>query len=254
MTAVLKILGLVSGEPSPFDEQFLQEYDPERDGVNPTDGRPMFAHIVTTPDLANAKRYPDKAAAMEDYRRVCQRDPHGGRKTQDGRPNRPLTAFTAQAMDAGDDVKLRDLDDSELAAIQRIASERRDPDASPICDFCSSPEVRWSYNATDFGHSKGGWAACDACSGLIEAGRWQALARRSAESFVAKYRAEVGMNVSLDEQVPEFRRLHAGFREHRWGERERYEPGDDRPADTTAAPRLTLNGRIYVLDGGNRQR
>jgi hypothetical protein len=87
----IRILGLVAGEPSPFDGQWLVEYDPTRPGSDPH-GRPMFAHIVTTPDAAKALRFPDVAAAVDYYR------------ADSGLPyprNRPLTAFTVMFEDPG---------------------------------------------------------------------------------------------------------------------------------------------------------
>lgn len=47
--AIIEILGLVDGSPSPFDRQFLVEFDPDRPGVAP-DGRPIIFHLVTTTD------------------------------------------------------------------------------------------------------------------------------------------------------------------------------------------------------------
>jgi len=82
--AKIKILGLANGEPTPFDEQYVVEYDPSRSGVDPA-GRPMIAHLVTTADPAKAKEY-TTAEALEQLRRS-----HGVRF--DGKPNRPLTAF-----------------------------------------------------------------------------------------------------------------------------------------------------------------
>lgn len=60
-----------------------------------------------------------------------------------------------------------------------------------ICDFCSSPDVAWSYPAMDFQvvdpqlgwGSRGGWAACDTCHGYIEDGDRKALAQRSIDLF-----------------------------------------------------------------------
>lgn len=89
MSVVIKIEGLINGQPTPFDGEYLVEYDPERDGTAP-DGSPMLAHIVTTPDLAEAKKFPDFIEAAECWKRVCKRTP----RRPDGKPNRPLTAFT----------------------------------------------------------------------------------------------------------------------------------------------------------------
>jgi hypothetical protein len=90
---LIQIVGM-SADPlgiarSPFDGQFLVEYDPARDGVDPL-GRPMVAHLVTSPSRAAALRFTDPTDAFELWRSVDPRDP----VRPDGRPNRPLTAFT----------------------------------------------------------------------------------------------------------------------------------------------------------------
>lgn len=67
------------------------------------------------------------------------------------------------------------------------------PADEPICDFCSSKEVTWSYNAEDFSvpeaewGSRGGWAACDTCHDLIEADQREALLLRSVETFFIRH-------------------------------------------------------------------
>lgn len=66
-----------------------------------------------------------------------------------------------------------------------------------VCDFCSSPDVVWSYPARDFGlatahadtgevvpgisiiASGGAWAACECCAKLIEADDRGALMERA---------------------------------------------------------------------------
>ncbi len=66
----------------------------------------------------------------------------------------------------------------------------------PICDFCSSPDVAWQYEAISANvfeiedltlASVGGWAACETCSALIEAGDREGLRQHSlatlAETF-----------------------------------------------------------------------
>lgn len=84
-----------------------------------------------------------------------------------------------------------------------------------ICDFCSSPDPGWRCPAISFpvfevrSASEGDWAACDACAALIRAGDRTGLARRSAETFSARY------GVRLD--VAPFLDLHARFFEHRCG-------------------------------------
>src|SRR5262245_24263520 len=88
---VIRIIGLGSSvDSTPFDNQFLKEYDPERDGIDAW-GRTMDAHVVTTPNVREAIRFKDQLDAWEFYRQVCKRRP---RRRPDRKPNRPLTAFT----------------------------------------------------------------------------------------------------------------------------------------------------------------
>ena len=49
----------------------------------------------------------------------------------------------------------------------------------PICDFCSSPDVVWQYDAI----SAGVWAACEVCSALIKAGDREGLIKHSFATF-----------------------------------------------------------------------
>lgn len=87
----IRIIGLVDGQPSAYDGQYVVEYDPGRDGVEPGSGRPMLCHLVTTPDRAAARQLSFREA-MELLRLVDPRRP----VRPDGRPNRPLTAFTVE--------------------------------------------------------------------------------------------------------------------------------------------------------------
>jgi hypothetical protein len=93
MSYVIRLVGLAAGEPTSLDGQYLVEYDPDRRGVDPA-GRPMLAHVVCTPNVAEAKRYTTPREALDEWRRPSMRWPDEGRFPPDGRPNRPLTAYT----------------------------------------------------------------------------------------------------------------------------------------------------------------
>ncbi|MFE9412395.1 hypothetical protein ACFYN0_26905 [Streptomyces sp. NPDC006704] len=64
---------------------------------------------------------------------------------------------------------------------------------TPKCDFCSQPEALWGYLVTGeaapkrkwytSSHFDDPWAACTACTDLIEAGKWGALTRRCARTI-----------------------------------------------------------------------
>lgn len=85
MVVCIQIVSLSDGSESPFDGQYLVEYDPSRPGVDPR-GEPMTAHLVTTPNRGNAREFRNTLEALE-----CWRQAHGTRP--DGKPNRPLTAY-----------------------------------------------------------------------------------------------------------------------------------------------------------------
>lgn len=97
----MQIQGLSNGAPSPFDGEYLVEYDPERDGMT-ADGQPLIAHIVCSRDLAEAQRFEDLKALHAEWMRVCERDPHGGRLTPGSGLNRPLTAFNIEVTKVDD--------------------------------------------------------------------------------------------------------------------------------------------------------
>ena len=88
---VIQIIGLVTGAASVFDSEFVVEYDASRPDST---GNDSTCHLVTTPNLADATRYP-AAEAFELWRSVDQRNPVRG----DGKPNRPLTAFHVAFLD-----------------------------------------------------------------------------------------------------------------------------------------------------------
>lgn len=54
MPYVMKIMNDATGRPTPFDGQYVVEYDPTRNGSY--QGRPMSMHLVCTPDITQARR------------------------------------------------------------------------------------------------------------------------------------------------------------------------------------------------------
>lgn len=101
-----------------------------------------------------------------------------------------------------------------------------------ICDFCSSPDVRWIYPADSFdirmkheptgglfeARSELAWTACDECSTLIEDNDWVKLTKRSADKFCL-------MTGNPPEHIIQATTkflavVHREFRIHRRGERQ----------------------------------
>jgi hypothetical protein len=103
------------------------------------------------------------------------------------------------------------------AAFTRPAREAK-PDATMLCDFCSSPAPAWSYPAASFidlmgSHSIGDWIACEDCHALIEADDRDGLARRAVAALADKVDPEWSLAYCRD--------LHRRFRAHRTGPAER---------------------------------
>lgn len=93
MSAIIQLVGLASGQPTPIDGQYLVEYDPTRPGHLP-DGRELLAHVVTTPDPTKARRFADAAEA------------HGVWTAPSGLAyprNAPLTAYTIVLLPVDED-------------------------------------------------------------------------------------------------------------------------------------------------------
>jgi hypothetical protein len=88
---VMKIVGLASGGTTPIDGLYLMEYDPGRDGN--IGGRPTGAHILCTPHRESAIKFKSLHELTETWRMTDPRNP----TRPDGRPNRPLTAFTIES-------------------------------------------------------------------------------------------------------------------------------------------------------------
>jgi hypothetical protein len=87
MSAIIQILGLASGEPSEADGQYVKSYTP--------DGHEGAGDLVLTRHRGQAKHYASKGAAMEERKRVSATHP----TRSDGRPNRPMSAFTVSIED-----------------------------------------------------------------------------------------------------------------------------------------------------------
>jgi hypothetical protein len=89
MRAVIQIQGLANGEPSGADGQYVKSYTP--------DGNEGAGDLELTRHRGQAKRYASKAEAMDDWKRVSSTHP----TRSDGRPNRPMSAFTVLIEDDG---------------------------------------------------------------------------------------------------------------------------------------------------------
>jgi hypothetical protein len=104
---VVRIIGLVSGRPTPMDLRWVVDYDPTRPGYDPA-GNPMLCHLVTTADVREARRF-SRADAI-----ACIRQADGLRP--DGKPNRPISAFTLEIHPADEPSAW---DAAALAALRR---------------------------------------------------------------------------------------------------------------------------------------
>jgi hypothetical protein len=90
----------------------------------------------------------------------------------------------------------------------------------PICDFCLSTSVKWSYPVESFDVPKyhftsvGDWATCNKCSDVIENNDVVGLEKRSKDSIPE------GCEFMEMEALDFIHLLHTGFWEHKLGGRE----------------------------------
>ena len=84
----IRIVGAADGKPTPFDGEYLLEYDPRVPGIDP-EGRMMDAHLLTVAEKEKARKFGGVEEAIR-----CYRQEAGVR--WDGLPNRPLTGFTVE--------------------------------------------------------------------------------------------------------------------------------------------------------------
>lgn len=85
MNVVMKLVELASGQPTVDDDRYLKACDFEFD-----DGRGL---IETTDKIEEAMRFESFIDAMEYWRTSPANHPT---RLTDGKPNRPLTAYTVQ--------------------------------------------------------------------------------------------------------------------------------------------------------------
>lgn len=76
--------------PTPHDGRWLVEYDPDQMGTDEW-GRPMICHLVSTDDPREALELPPVEMMA-----LWRKDSTTLAPRADGRPQRPLTAFTVE--------------------------------------------------------------------------------------------------------------------------------------------------------------
>jgi len=85
----IQIVGLASGDRTPFDGQWIKSYDPNYVWPDGYDG----GLLVTTNNPEEAIGFSDGVEAAQFWQTVAPA-PYDVRP--DGKPNRPLTAFTVE--------------------------------------------------------------------------------------------------------------------------------------------------------------
>jgi hypothetical protein len=86
MSYYLKMVGLATGEASDLDGLYVKAYDP--------DFRWGRGEIVGTKDKDEALKFETLQGALTEYRRTSKVRP----LRPDGKPNRPLTAYTIEVV------------------------------------------------------------------------------------------------------------------------------------------------------------
>jgi hypothetical protein len=86
----MRFIGLVNGESSEFDGQYLVSYDPT---YVPPSGKYDGGKLITTRNPAEAQVFPDVESAIAMWKTQA---PKPWDLRPDMKPNRPLTAFNVE--------------------------------------------------------------------------------------------------------------------------------------------------------------
>jgi hypothetical protein len=81
------LVARADGVATEFDGCYLYAFDPQPAFEDPLGN----GHLIVTRSVQSAKRFPDLSAALEFWKQVSPTVP----LRTDGKPNRPLTAWTA---------------------------------------------------------------------------------------------------------------------------------------------------------------
>lgn len=92
---LIRILGYADGTESRHDGCFVSYYDPNGSEYDPRFGDLRF-DLTTTPDPEKAQRYVTAAQAHRAWTERSKTQPY---RPWDGRPNRPLTAYSCEIVD-----------------------------------------------------------------------------------------------------------------------------------------------------------
>ena len=90
----MRLVDWANGETSPIAGEYLVRYEPAEMLTDGSGYKPGMV-LITSPDYKKAKVFPDAIAVLE-----CWRQSHGTRP--DGKPNRPLTAYTIESIPLDD--------------------------------------------------------------------------------------------------------------------------------------------------------
>lgn len=87
MSVQIRLIRLADGRTSPLDGQYVVSCD-----VNDTKGNLGFGNVTATTDPTKAKQFETTIDAWDYWSRTSTTTP----RRPDGKPNRPLTAFTIE--------------------------------------------------------------------------------------------------------------------------------------------------------------
>lgn len=94
MAHILKLLGLINGPETSHDGRYLKAYDPEwlDAPIRDENGERLIRTLETTDNIAEAIQFATAGDALECWRKISPNRP----VRLDGKPNRPLTAYTCE--------------------------------------------------------------------------------------------------------------------------------------------------------------
>lgn len=93
MSYVIKFICRMDGEPTGYDGEYLKSYDASY--VLPN-GKYSGGKLETTPDIEEAQKFETPTEALDKWKETAPKP--WSTRLWDGKPSRPLTAFTIEVM------------------------------------------------------------------------------------------------------------------------------------------------------------
>lgn len=93
MPYVIRFVCRMDGEPTGYDGEYLKSYDAS---YVPSNGKYNGGDLITTPNIEEAQKFETPSEALTTWKETAPKP--WSVRLWDGKPNRPLTAYTIEVI------------------------------------------------------------------------------------------------------------------------------------------------------------